>query len=803
MIKKLIIHQFSGLMNKEITFEEGLNIIVGPNEVGKSTVVDAIFSVLFRSTDLKKSNSRDKDFLKRALPYPSGDTASVEIEFAYDGKKYNLHKIWGSTSSGTILKEDDQIITDKIRVSVLLARYLRYGEGTYANIIFAKQDEFKHIFESIKNEHETNETINSIFQKAVFEMDGISLKKLQDRINNEFIRLSGKWDIGNNRPENNRGINNPYLKGFGEILESYYQKESFLRDIKILAGSEAELDKEMTILNSLRKELDISQQKLTMYETVEEDIIKRDNITLQISALNSIIMELGELNRSWPAVEERYKNKMAEAEQLSREETGLVLKLEKSRLAEKIEKDKELVFRIEELKTEISMDEKEILALTAYTRENISNLRRMKANIVQLKTILESAILKGKLNLSAEAAELTDAYGNKRQLAAGENFETKAYFRITLKNQFDMEIQSGNIDYDQTMAELSREESEYHGLLEMMDSESFEQALINEDKLSRVTEKIKLTRGNLEKMMKDKNLQEIKENIIKFGEFKPEDIGDLEKRLDFFRTRKNEILTEIGVCSNDLMKWKEKYISHDKIFDRLIDTKAELNELEKKLSTLAALPVGFESSDDFRRVLNRLKTVNKEDAIKEIACERRIDDLKRNMPDTSIEELEQLYDAANKKFERLIVKLRQVQKIRETLARIVENLKNETINPLVKSIQENLSAITENKYVNVLLDEELNVCISGNKGKMLPSEFLSSGTLDSISLAFRLAVIEHLGGEAGMLTVMDDCLVNLDHERQKNAALLLRKHSLKNQVIYTTFSPDIGALLGGKIISIV
>ena len=42
MIKRVIIKNYKGLRNAEVEFERDLNILVGDNETGKSTLLEAI-----------------------------------------------------------------------------------------------------------------------------------------------------------------------------------------------------------------------------------------------------------------------------------------------------------------------------------------------------------------------------------------------------------------------------------------------------------------------------------------------------------------------------------------------------------------------------------------------------------------------------------------------------------------------------------------------------------------------------------------------------------------------------------------
>ena len=50
IIKKYTCKRFAGIKDIDMEFENGLNVILGSNEAGKSTVVEGIHSVLFKSS---------------------------------------------------------------------------------------------------------------------------------------------------------------------------------------------------------------------------------------------------------------------------------------------------------------------------------------------------------------------------------------------------------------------------------------------------------------------------------------------------------------------------------------------------------------------------------------------------------------------------------------------------------------------------------------------------------------------------------------------------------------------------------
>ena len=45
-IRQISVRHFAGIRSAEVSFEHGLNVLYGPNEIGKSTLVDAMRAAL-------------------------------------------------------------------------------------------------------------------------------------------------------------------------------------------------------------------------------------------------------------------------------------------------------------------------------------------------------------------------------------------------------------------------------------------------------------------------------------------------------------------------------------------------------------------------------------------------------------------------------------------------------------------------------------------------------------------------------------------------------------------------------------
>ena len=136
--------------------------------------------------------------------------------------------------------------------------------------------------------------------------------------------------------------------------------------------------------------------------------------------------------------------------------------------------------------------------------------------------------------------------------------------------------------------------------------------------------------------------------------------------------------------------------------------------------------------------------------------------------------------------------------IREVFLAQKENVQNNPMEDIAAHFTHYLSMISGGKVSSEFPDaDRLEMKIySGNN--LLDYGKLSEGTKETVSLAFRLAVLDHLFPEGGGVIVFDDPFTDMDADRTAQSCKLVQECAKRHQVIFLTCDEKYLDLLEGN-----
>jgi exonuclease SbcC len=123
-----------------------------------------------------------------------------------------------------------------------------------------------------------------------------------------------------------------------------------------------------------------------------------------------------------------------------------------------------------------------------------------------------------------------------------------------------------------------------------------------------------------------------------------------------------------------------------------------------------------------------------------------------------------------------------------------------TFDVLGARVADYFSTITADHDADVVMHESLPEAITRSDAVQLPYGLLSTGTKDALALSLRLAMSGFYLGDEGGLVAMDDPLVDMDPERQRRAAKVIREFADAHQVLVFTCHPSHADILQPQLV---
>ena len=800
-LNRIRLHPFAGISNRTVDFTGGLNVVVGPNEAGKSTFVSALRLSLFMPTDVGQRVFKKE--IERFIPITGGDTIQTSVEFDVDGGSHVLEKAWGGQQASSLTLPGGELIADPDTVQDTLQDLLEISPATWEKVLFAFQSRLVDTLDQLSEDNAPIKDLTDLLRKAVFETDGVQVEDLGSAILAIEEEYFGRWDRQLERPEDNRGIESRWKRGVGTILDAYYVMRGVEKKLEDVKTHLQEMDR----WNAKLRKSDEKLSKVEAYIEKNKGFVRtaREHRVLEakIQALTADLKAMRKAATDWPKKEKLIAGFVSEKKKI-----GPIIKDLKGEktIAEQYEgrKDKIRILRNAEPKQKaLEETTKAHTKLKVVTAQDLDLLMDLQNQIAVVKARMSA----GKVSLDMHATkDLTIKLskglytGRIRKISAGKNMKEEVEGQILLEHtDWDLLVRSGEVPFAELEHELEELDQKLKDELASVNCSSIKVAKAAQVKFAESKRKLDGIQQSFDDSIEDEDFEALKASLEGKAIEEPDrPLTEITEELATKKAREEQLVSEIARLSEQVDEWRDEYGNLEEIAELQGKLKTDKKELNVELDALVPLPARIKDPDDFiekfekkKEDLNLLKE-ERSDIREEIA------ELRGSAPEDSEEELASYIKEAEAEFQRMLVRGRAIEIVRQQFEILEDEMDSSTMEPWADSLQRVIEPLTAGRYEATSDLDDKDLIARRKDGVDVPAALLSEGTKVGIGLAIRLAMAGYFLKDRDGFLVMDDPLVDLDPDRQVAAAKVVAEFAKDTQVIVLTCQPTHADMLGGE-----
>ena len=787
-IKNISCTQFAGIRDKSITLSDGINIVYGKNESGKSTFVNLLSKTLFQNS--KIDGRSDKEF--RALYFPgknrigeAGDFADGKVVIETDKGEYTLLKDWGS-GSRCELSTPSGIIRDEKKINGILKEILVYGEGVYSDMLFSARINRNSALRALISPSEKTDAkreITDAVTRAFAQGGGVSIDAIGNAIAEKIKQLQGAhWDYENELPA--RKPSGRWSTGVGEVLKAYYAYEDAKEELEKTDALENDLAKANADYSRINDKFEAAKREYELFNGFAGRIAAMNERKAAIRRIENEIALYGGVLREWPRLRRNL-------------DAALSLKEEKTRRAayDKYMSAKKLSEETKALSEKLSAahrpEKTEILAAKAAERSIASLENKLRGmNITACVKMLKDADVEITSVRTGESVSVSDGRA-----------EINEAVRITVPDVMEMLLAPSNIDTDNINDSIAKERSVLSKIYKkygVSDVNALDELSAEYDKLKTELDK---SRERLQDVLNGEDPKTLEAIAKDTASMRAADDIDADiaalcggKDIGVFITEKETLIR----------KNENDHGSEDDLRKRTDALSDELEKLYSLTENVRDIPdeyLKIRDIDAYSKLLkNTLDTVRakREDALtnKNLAKGRLEAYLDENEGGS-----EENTERAKIRFLEQKSLLSHWKHIEAAFKKIKEELEGNPMEDISERFAYYLNIISDGGVSSEFLSKDsLDMNIYSGE-HLLDYGKLSEGTKDAVSLAFRLAALDHLFPDGGV-AVFDDPFADMDDERVKRSCEVLSDFAKRHQVIFLTCREEYLSLINGTVIRI-
>lgn len=786
-IKELNLIGFGKFNQKKLELRDGINIIYGENEAGKSTIHSFINGMFYGFLRPYIKTTRYLDDHDKYNPWTGGPYSGI-IKFNYKNEDYIIEREFtkGNESTLVFLESTGEDITHKIdngsrgRILQPGHEFFGFNDSVFSNTISIKQL-------GSKTEAElANEVRDRIINTSTSLDDELSIEKALDDLNSSLKEIgSGRAPTSRYgrslkkleelRKEKQRVL--AYKDDYDQALEDNNRIDESLSRADYDIGNLKENLADQIILGKykqykeakdLTKQIEDLKLNRSQYEKYKD--FSMDDYRAGLSLSNKIDNLLEKLDGLKRDLEENQK-KISQEKSMGREENSESQLLDDYINYESLDEEKNRLQYINSnsnlgfLKRDLEDGRQAVktnrlfLILTLILGLGFGLLTLASFNYIFLTLALGTGLvfiysfsrmklIKTKTDqLEDQFLEAEKRYGEiKIRIKEIEDKQGK----ILLKYQL---LSKGELVrlYDREKSEIYRQEDREKSLEEKTRRKEIILNEIEKTELAIDQEKVSLKKSLADKGLKD--LDELKDALEKKEIYQTRDQDIKNKNIYLKTILKDHSLEEL----EEDLKNHPKKIEEISLNLSSNDIRLEIEEKNKEIGSLKLEKSGLESKlDSLNQEIGRLLILDEE-----------ID-----RTENQIKELDRRKEA--------------IEFARETIGDLSKTIHRQFAPSINKNVGKIISRITDSKYERLRIDDRLNISlVNPDNGQSIDINSLSGGTIDQLYLALRLGIIDSIGDDLPPL-IFDDCFIQYDDGRLSNMMGYLGEIARDRQIILFT-----------------
>jgi DNA repair protein SbcC/Rad50 len=800
IIRDLHIHTFGDFQDVRLQFADGCNIVLGENEAGKSTVFNVIDHLLF--TPVKLTKREMEKSLNRWFPVGGGDTLSAELSAELGDRAVRYFKCWGGNPEGTIRFSPGGTYSGDDALAAETEKLWGYSPETVRQVCLLRQSTLADTLPSYQNSKEVLQSLTDILQNSLIEGGGISTSGFIETLRDRYSLFFSRWDRDRNYPEKNRGIENPWSVNVGTVLKWWYEMKRAELEVRRVEQLEDSICLLQSSQKEKKKETAALESFLSAFETVYNTAGDRKSLELELREIIGTMERIKKDSQSWGRGRDGLEQALRERKEGNEELGKLRGRIESRDEVTAKRKRFEKYRRLLEVKTKLDALEAKLREQPAIPEKDLQALRESRLAIRESEVKLQSGTLFAQLTAKKNISfSYTPGLGTekRRDLMAGNSLEITAEGKIRLSHEdWELDVYSGNEDYETVKKELEAGKKEFNALCEKYGVVSVEEGEAQRKVYTDLEGETARARKQFSEERGEDSFEALKKEVESFGALPEEtDSTELGREYGSLNERLAALEKTIQEHRERLSYLEETYGTEEKLLDMLADLRGRQRDLEKQVAALPEIPDPFETAEEFleayREKQRKRETLRQEIFELDKAAALAVKDL----PDISLEELEADAEAARRRFQSALSEGETIGRILETALRIQKEIQENPYTAFMEAAEANLKKMTGQRLQyksrsgggDGQAAAPFHGDVRNSRGEILAYGQLSGGTKDAVSLAVRLAMAEYyLKNKAGFL-LFDDPLVEMDPRRQKAAAELLSETARRYQSIIFTCHP--------------